>query len=83
MQQVETGEEDAEESKGPELECGQIRKVSPDTDSVLNSDAEQSQSSFSAFQQEQENPAGSIAEDVNSGQSVEEEKKDHEEDDLP
>jgi len=32
------------------MERGQVRKVSPDDDSVLNSDAEQSQSSFSAHE---------------------------------
>jgi len=37
-----------EESKGGELERGQIRKVNPDSDSILNSDAEQS--SFAAAQ---------------------------------
>ena len=39
-----------EESKGgAELERGQIQKVNPDSDSILNSDAEQS--SFAAASQ--------------------------------
>ena len=63
-----------EESK--ELERGQIRKVNPDDDSVLNSDAEQSQSSFQT-QETQEGPSGSAA-----TQNDEEEKK-GEGDDLP
>ena len=36
---------EAEEEESKELERGQVRKVAPDTDSVLNSDAEQSQCS--------------------------------------
>ena len=41
---------DEEESKGPslELERGQIQRVNPDTDSILNSEGEQSQQSFAA-----------------------------------
>eukprot|EP00354_Favella_ehrenbergii_P005494 CAMPEP_0170460596 /NCGR_PEP_ID=MMETSP0123-20130129/6878_1 /TAXON_ID=182087 /ORGANISM="Favella ehrenbergii, Strain Fehren 1" /LENGTH=61 /DNA_ID=CAMNT_0010725527 /DNA_START=1280 /DNA_END=1465 /DNA_ORIENTATION=+ len=56
------------------MERGQVRKVSPDDDSVLNSDAEQSQSSFSAH--EVQEAAGSVVEDA-AGNGTEEEKKDY------
>ena len=60
-----------------ELERGQVVIVNPDTDSIiLNSDAEQSQSSFAAAQQEY--PAGSGVQETRD-----EERKNEDLDDLP
>ena len=70
-----------EESKGGlsiELERGQIQKVSPDTDSVLNSDAEQSQSVVATASTEaahSESAQQSVQENPEPAQEPEEEEK--------
>ena len=52
-----------DDTRRKEMERGQVNKINPDSDSfVLNSDAEQSQSSFAAAQED--NPAGGGVQDI-------------------